>query len=52
MRRRRISGQALTEFALVATVTVVVLVGITGIFLVHIGDFYENVVKVMCLPIP
>ena len=45
-------AQAISEYILAATVLVLTVVGITGIFLVKAGDFYENVIKVVCLPFP
>lgn len=51
-KRRGERGQAMTEYAVAAAIVIAVLVGVTAIFLVHVGDFYENVVKVVSLPFP
>ena len=50
--RATMAGQAMTEFVIAVTVIALVLLGTTGIFLVHVGDFYEKVVRIICLPFP
>ena len=46
------SGQALAEYALLATLTIVALVGVPEMMLRALGDHYLEIATLLCLPIP
>jgi len=45
-------GQTVVEYALVVSLCVLVLVGVTIEILDVTSDFYSNVVRLICLPLP
>ncbi len=45
-------GQTAVEYALLATLCVLVLVGATIAMLDATADFYSDVVRLICLPLP
>ncbi|MFW6162739.1 MAG: hypothetical protein ACODAJ_08195 [Planctomycetota bacterium] len=45
-------AQATVEYALVVSVTVALLVGISGMVLDALSHYYREVTSVVCLPIP
>jgi Flp pilus assembly pilin Flp len=45
-------GQMAVEYALLATLCVLVLVGATILMLDATADFYSDVVRLICLPLP
>ena len=49
-RARR--GQALTEQIILVALAMLALLGVAGLFLDGIGDFYQNVVTFVCIPLP
>ncbi len=54
MNRKRVrqSGQALTEYVLIVSVVMLVMVGSIAVFLGYVGDYYLNIMRVVCLPLP
>ena len=52
LRRGRERGQGLTEYVVLVCLCMLVLLGVMGIFLGYVGDFYSNLIKVICLPLP
>ena len=50
--RRTQRGQAMTEYIAIVSMCMLVLLGITSVFLDKVGEFYLNVLKVVCLPFP
>jgi len=46
------TAQASVEYALVVSVTVALLVGISGVVLNALSTYYVEVTSVVCLPIP
>lgn len=51
-RRRRERGQALTEQIILVAMAMLALLGVVGLFLDGIGNFYQNVMTLVCLPLP
>ncbi len=45
-------GQSTVEYALVVSVTVALLVGISSMVLDGLSAYYSSIVNVSCLPIP
>lgn len=52
LRKKAYRGQAMTESILVICLCMLVLLGAMAYFLDNCGDFYLNVIKVVCLPFP
>ena len=50
--RRTQRGQAMTEYIAIVSMCMLVLLGITSVFLDKVGELYLNVLKVVCLPFP
>ena len=50
--RRTQRGQAMTEYIAIVSMCMLVLLGITSVFLDKVGEFYLNVRKVVWLPFP
>ena len=50
--RQRQSGQAMTEYILIVSLCLLVLIGTVAVFLDNVGDFYKNLVYVVNLPLP
>ena len=50
--RSQQSGQGLTEYVLLISLCMLVVLGLMGIFLGYVGDFYLNLMKIVCLPLP
>lgn len=50
--RRGRSGQAMTEYILIVSMCLLVLVGTVAVFIGYIGDFYKNLVYIVNLPLP
>ena len=51
-KRAQQSGQALTEYVLIVSVVMLVMVGSIAVFLGYVGDYYLNIMRVVCLPLP
>ena len=51
-RRRREHGQALTEQIILVAMAMLALLGVVGLFLDGIGNFYQNVMTMICVPLP
>lgn len=52
VRKMDDKGQTTVEYALLATLCVLVLVGATVAVLDATADFYADVVRLICLPLP
>lgn len=50
--RHGVSGQAVTEYIAIACLCMLVVLGAMAYFLDNVGDFYLNVVRIVCLPFP
>jgi len=47
------SGQALTEYILIISGLMILVTGaVIPEFLSHVGAFYSNILKIVCLPLP
>ncbi len=46
------SGQALTEYVLITSLCMLVVLGVMAVFLGYVGSFYLNLLKIVCLPLP
>ncbi len=46
------AGQAMTEYILIVSMCLLVLVGTVAIFIDYVGDFYKNLVYIVNLPLP
>jgi len=51
-RRRGGRGQALTEYIILVAMAMLALLGVVGLFLDGIGNFYQNVMAMICVPLP
>jgi len=49
---RAAHGQAMTEYISLVSILLVALLGAMALFMDGIGVFYQNVLKVICLPFP
>ena len=52
MRRLNEEGQVLAEYALATTLCVLVLIGATGAVLDALANYYSDLTRLICLPIP
>lgn len=50
--RRRRRGQGMTEYIILVAMAMLAMVGLMGLFLDGVGDFYKNVQYVVCTPFP
>jgi Flp pilus assembly pilin Flp len=48
----RRSGQAMTEYIILVSMLIVAFLAVGDIFVAALGNFYSNVSKVICLPLP
>jgi len=46
------SGQAVTEYLVLAGMGMLVLLGASAVFIDGVGRYYLNILKVVCLPFP
>jgi len=51
-RRKNNFAQAMVEYVLLVSLVMLILVGVGGLFLGGLGDFFLNIVKIVSLPIP
>lgn len=45
-------GQALVEYAILASMFVLTVSGISGLYLNGLGDYYQRLAAIVSLPIP
>lgn len=49
---REESGQVMLEYVLLLAMVSLAIIGVVGVFMGALGNFYLNLVKVMVLPFP